>query len=575
MKKLSSWMFLFLSMFAATSFASRLPEIEEYYTEKVSELLKMRFPNTPYTVFVQLDVDDKTKDYTRKKETKRGGLQVVQLPYLEVDDEELTVWDRTDIPLNSLIGLLDKVLIRVQIDSEVTDTDLKDLQDNIAKQLKLDASADSIEIAKVDFSSKERTKQKIWMIVGFIFIASAIFGIFWYLSKWSVKQLVKGLSQPISEIGKSTQEFANSALNLAADMNQTPSAAGVSADALLEEDQLSHGSNLLEIRKSALELIERNKDMFQNPDSKFIEFLEQQGRENPYQMGAILAELDPLSVKTLYKYGWGEWWFTALASPAPLTPKAIKILSEIDRLRVRWSFSEEKSSPQFKEAGLAFTRLSDEQLVTILQGSSLQDAEPVLDLLPRAQALSVAKKIFPGQWAQLLENHKSLSEVKPDLINKFKAKALELSPLRKEAQIQSFFADLDLVKFLDVTTPRDERDFYLVLPPDSKIKNERIPFFKVLEAPLEVKKMMGPEINAKDWAIVLAGCESLDQKNMLDGFSDRLQFLVKEEIAKVNPNLIDQTKVRNIRKAILQSYIRNSSKDAYTSGKQNENIKAA
>lgn len=557
MKMLNNLMILLLLGFGFAANASRLPEIEEFYTEKVSEMLKMRFPNTPYTVFVQLDVGDKNKDFSRKKEVKRGGTQVVQLPYLEVDDEELTVWDRTDIPLNSLIGLLDKVLIRVQIDAETSDADLKDLQENIAKQLKLDASADSIEIAKVDFNSKERTKQKIWMIVGFIFTAAAIFAIFWYLSKWSVKQLVKGLSQPISEIGKSTQEFANNALNLAADMNQAPSAMNSSVNSP-EEDQFSHGSNLIEIRKSALELIERNKEMFENPDSRFISFLEQQGSENPSQMGAILAELDQKSVKTLYKFGWGEWWFAALASPAPLTPKAIKILSEIDRLRVRWHFSEEKSAPEFKEAGLAFTRLSEDQLINVLKGTTLQDAEPVLDLLPRAQALSVAKKLFPGQWAQLLENHKPLSTVKADLIQKLKVKALEVQPLRKEVQIQSFFADLDLVKFLDVASPRDERDFYLVLPKDSKIKNERIPFFRVLEAPLSVKKLIGPEVNMKDWALALAGCEPVDQKSMLDGFSERLQFIIKEEILKIDPTKIDQAKLRNVRKAIVQAYLRNS-----------------
>lgn len=540
-----------------TAFGSRLPEIEEFYTTKVSDLLKMRFPNTPYTVFVQLDVGDKKKDFSRKKEVKRGGIQTIQLPYLEVEDEELTVWERADVPLATLVGLLDKVLIRVQIDSETGDADLKELQENIAKQLKLDASADSIEIAKVDFNSKEKTRAKVWAVIGFLLTSIVLFGIFWYLSKHSVRQLVKGLAQPISEIGKSTQEFANSALSMAADMNQAPSVSSTSMNAV-EDDHLSHGSNLIEIRKSALELIERNKDMFQNPDSKFIGFLEQQGSDSPGQMGAILAELDQNSLKTLYKYGWGEWWFTALASPAPLTPGSIRILSEIDRLRLRWNFSEEKSATSYKEAGLAFTRLSQEELFQILQGTSIQEAEPILDLLPRTQALGVAKQLFPGQWAQLLENRKSLQSLKPEFVEKLKKKAIEVKPLRLENQIQNFFADLDLVKYLDVATPRDERDFYLVLPQDSKIKQDRIPFYKVFDAPMTVKKMMGPEVNAQDWAQALALCEPTDQKAMLDGFSDRLQFAIRELMVKVDVSRTDQVKLRNIRKAIIQSFIRNS-----------------
>ena len=69
---------------------------------------------------------------------------------------------------------------------------------------------------------------------------------------------------------------------------------------------------------------------------------------------------------------------------------------------------------------------------------------------------------------------------------------------------------------------------------------------------------MGPEINAQDWALVLATCEASDQKSMLEGFSERLQFSVRELMGKVDHAKIDQHKLRNIRKAIIQSYMRNS-----------------
>lgn len=567
MKQLKAILFAILVFIATVANASRIPEIEQYYIDKVSSLLKTRFPETPFTVFVQVDVGDRKNEDSRKKEIRRGDVSTVQLPYLEVeDDEDISVWNRTDVPLGTLVGLLERVVVRVQIDSTVDESELKDLQDNLAKQLKLDAKADTIEIARVPFNQAEKQKQKLWWVLGMFMMILAVSTVFYFLARHSVRALVKGLAQPISEIGKSTQEFANSALNMAADLSQPSSVSGKSSGdgATNAEDELSLGSNLIEIRKSALELITRNQNMFKNPDSRFLSFLEQQGTDNPTQMGAILAELDQEAIKTLYKYGWGTWWFTALASPAPLTPTSIRILSEIDRLRLRWHFNDDEGSEYKKsnqEAGLVFGRLNDDELVTLLKDVQLGDAEPIFDLLPRSQALSVAKKLYPGQWAKLLETNKSagvLHVLNAGLVEKLTKKALEIRPLRKEVQIQNFFADLDLVKYLDIATPRDEKDFYMVLPKDSKIKAERFPFYEVFEASAEVKKMMGADINAKDWAYVLMGCEQSDQKVMLEAFSDRLRFMIQEIIVDLDKNKVDNHKVRNIRKAVIQSYFRHS-----------------
>lgn len=567
MKQLKITLFAILLFLSTVANASRIPEVEQYYIDKVSSLLKTRFPDTPFTVFVQVDVGDRSKEGSRKKEIRRGDTTTVQLPYLEVeDDDDVSIWNRTDVPLGTLIGLLERVVLRVQIDSSVDDKELKDLQDNLAKQLKLDAKADTIEIARVPFNQAEKQKQKLWWVLGMFIMIAAVSTIFYFLAKHSVKALVKGLAQPISEIGKSTQEFANSALNMAADLSQPSSVSDKAASGSSSgEDELSLGSNLIEIRKSALELITRNQNMFKNPDSRFLSFLEQQGTDNPTQMGAILAELDQESIKTLYKYGWGTWWFTALASPAPLTPVSIRILSEIDRLRLRWHFNDDENSEYKKsnqEAGLVFGRLTDEELVTLLKDVQLGDAEPIFDLLPRSQALSVAKKLYPGQWAKLLEHNSSgatvLHVLNAGLVEKLTKRALELKPLRKEVQIQNFFADLDLVKYLDVATPRDEKDFYMVLPKESKIKAERFPFYQVFEASNEVKKMMGGDINAKDWAYVLSGCEQSDQRSMLEAFSDRLRFMIQEYMSDLDKSKVDNQKVRNIRKAIIQSYFRHS-----------------
>ncbi len=549
-----------LALFAINASASRIIEIEEFYHAKVKEILETRFPKSPFSVYVTVD--------TGRQEPSRRDLQAgnkkdsTRLPYWYDDEgaEEKDIWDRTDVPLGNLIKQVRSIVIDVRVDSSLSDVELTELQNSISKQLKLDPGADRLEISRMNWSDQERYRTFSW-VGGFVLISFLIIsGIFWLLAKVSISQLIKGLTKPIAEIGNSTKKFANSALNLASDMSsqgreKRPDADGPGGGS--GSSDLPMDLNLLEIRKNALELLDRNRNLFETPDADFLEFLERKGAADPVTMGSILAELDQNALKTLFRYGAGEWWYKAIAQPAPLKAQSLAMLGEIDRLRVRRQFQDaEANAPVLhREFGLVMNRLKPGEIVNVLMGLSVEEAQPIIDLLPRDQGLSVAKSMFPGQWAIFIDQQPDRTKISEKSLEDILRKALKLKPLRNEDEIKAFFRDLDLSQYLDVATPRDERDFYMVLPELSRIRVQRFPFFKVLEGEDKILKSLGAMFSPHEWSIALANCEQGDRRAVLEKLTDRLRFQVIENLRGMDETPPTEFEIRKVRRDIVKVFL--------------------
>lgn len=542
----------------STSWASRVPEIEEYFVARATNILRTRFPDKPFLVFVKVNTDTENAGRRQPASTKRRGDTSTRLPYLEIDEEEPDIWNRTDIPLGTLINYVRNVKVKIQIDSSVNEEEMKELQAQLVTQLNLAPDVDSIEITKMEWGAAERSeKLRTSVVLGTVAVL-LLFGLLYALSRLSIISLVKGLSKPIAEIGKSTQAFANSALNMVTEKQHIERNVSDSESTENEDEKLNLGANLLEIRKGSLELLNRNKDLFANPDAEVLSFIERKGEQNPAQMGAILAELSETELKTLFKYGKGNWWFVALSHPQPMTPAALAILNEIDRLRLRRNFTDRTQmniSDQLRHAGLTFGRMNAEDLVSVLAGIPIEKCEPIIDLLPRDLALAVSKKLFPGQWAALLDSNRRPKPIDIKILETLEKKAHQAFPLRDEKLIKEFFNELDISRYLDSASPRDEKDFYMVLPPDSRIILERFPFYRIFEAQDEVKKIMGPNLLPKEWALAFSDCERSEIESLLLGFNQRQAFLIKEELQKLKNETPEKNKISHARRKAVNSYL--------------------
>lgn len=538
--------------------ASRVPEIEQFYSDRVSEILARRFPDKPFTVFVTVDTGK--RDLERKAVAERTKNIGYKLPYTEWEAEELDIWERVDVPLGTLISQLQGVKIEIKVDSSLADAEVEDLKLSIAKQLRLDDRADSVAIARMDWTEGERKRELYYQAAQWGAGVVILFGVLFLLARLSIRHLVKGLSKPIQEIGLNTKRFADEALNIASDLtlgSQHQSMRDVTSG-LDDQDGLL-GSSLLEVRKNALELLERNRDLFQFPDAHLLEFLERKGNEDPKTLGSVLAELKESELLEIFRYGKGDWWFVALSNPGVMNSKSLKILSEVDRLRMRRHFAqsteEHNETDAEVKALLVLSRLSEDKLVEICSEKSPQEVFPVLAHLPRHQALATAKAAFPGHWAQFLEHKETTSKFDPNTLKFLAQKAVDICPLREKDEIRDFFSQLDTATYLDSASPSDEKDFYKVLPASSQIKKFRFPFFQLLDGDKDILKTLGPVLNVNEWAQVLFDCDEKDREKILSHLPERLTYQVKQSFQGLRRDTIDHLLVARGRKSLTRFYL--------------------
>ena len=112
------WILLLSSLllFSFNSDASRLIEIEDYYSQKATDFIKTRYPKRAFTVYVKVEAESDGED---RRPADIGQRQVLDLPYLnKVNKDQINFWTRKDLSLGTLISYLKSVYVKIDIDGE-------------------------------------------------------------------------------------------------------------------------------------------------------------------------------------------------------------------------------------------------------------------------------------------------------------------------------------------------------------------------------------------------------------------------------------------------------------------------
>ncbi len=521
------------------AFANRVSEVEDYYTERTSKFIQSRFPNQPFTVLAIVNID--------KPESKKS--QSENLPYFDVVDKEQDIWSKQDVPLSTLISYVDKVAIKVDLETEMEANELNALHNQLFEFLKLSTASDKIEIKKIPpkpiVPGPIQEAVNWWkFILGMV--AAGLIGLF-VLMQWSVRSLIKGLSTPISEIGKSTQSLASQNFSAATAPKTLAPSAG------------RHDSSY-EARRLYKEVFEETKDLFERPSIDLMDFLEEEGTQNPTAMTALFAEMKKEKLKELFAFGVGDWWFTALATAPQVSGDSLEVLHKLHRLKIKNQLLSTTSlmDAETKDFALILNRLNEEELETVFRDYPFQTSAPILHLLPVNKSVRVCKKLFPGNWAQFIEPQTTKAKISPTTIKQVQQKSLDIKPLRNAQSIDSFFNETEIEKYLDHANTWDEREFYKALSPQSPLHAKRTPFYKFFDLNQEQFNLVIQEIPVQELSFILPDCERVEGHKLFESLTDRQRFRLREIFAqqpKGNAILEQKTlakrKVRSIMDAVV------------------------
>lgn len=532
---------LSLLLFSFSSQASRLIEIEDYYVQKASDFLKTRYPRKAFTVYVKVDAEDSPQ--LRNPSSLRQP-DSLSLPYLSsVNKSEVNFWDRKDVSLGTLISYLKSIYIKVEIDGQFSNEEMDQLKAEIFKQLKLSELYDRLEINQKTWSPTA-TWQSYWVpiVAGglcLVFLAFLLLGI----SQFGVSRLVKGLAQPLSEIGRSAESVANAGALTGASDNQFNLAHAAWDDGGLDNDTL----------KWMREEIAKLSPFLANPTAELIQKIEQLGYKNPYAMGAIFSEMDVDTLKSLVVWARGDWWRLAITQVTPLSKQSREFLDQFSQLFVRQQLLKtgKKDSPELLKLKKSLARVTAKQFGKLLDGMSFAQAQPILDLVPQDTRIEVGKYLYPGDWAKLLAGPAKPLDKKA--IQDTQAKVLDVCPLKSEEEIAEYFRDADMVQLLDQSTTKDEREIYRALPEESWIVENRIPFYEIFQQNENVLEVLASNTPLEIWANALTACDREECEDIYKFFTARQRFILRQYKSKLENKDINESAVF-AKKRILSSF---------------------
>lgn len=519
--------------------ANRVSEVEDYYTERTSKFIQSRFPNQPFTVLAIVNID--------KPESKKS--QSENLPYFDVVDKEQDIWSKQDVPLSTLISYVDKVAIKVDLETDMEANELNALHNQLFEFLKLSTASDKIEIKKIPpkpiVPGPIQEAVNWWkFILGMV--GAGLIGLF-VLMQWSVRSLIKGLSTPISEIGKSTQSLASQNFSATATPKNVSPSTG-------------RRDSSYEARRLYKEVYEETKDLFERPSIDLMDFLEEEGGQNPTAMTALFAEMKKEKLKELFAFGVGDWWFTALATAPQVTNESLEILHKLHRLKIKNQLlsTASVSDAETKDFALILNRLNEEELETVFKAYPFQTSAPILHLLPVNKSVRVCKKLFPGNWAQFIELQTTKTKISPTTVKQVQQKSLDIKPLRNTQSIDSFFNETEIEKYLDHANTWDEREFYKALSPQSPLHAKRTPFFKFFDLNAEQFNLVIQEIPIQELSLILPDCERVEGHKLFESLTDRQRFRLREIFAQqpkgnviLEQKTIAKQKIRFVMDAVL------------------------
>jgi hypothetical protein len=495
--------------------ASRLIEIEDYYSQKTSNFIKARYPRHAFSVYVKAEGEQAPQARELANTQSRSTLN---LPYLDgVSQNDVDFWDRKDLSLGTMISYLRSVFIKVDMDYPFTDAEMENFKSELFAHLKLSETYDRIDIKKRQWQPilnwKEWGTYSLFGLAGLGLFALLFFVIF----QTGVSKLIKGLSQPLSEIGRSAENVANS--------SQLSSGVGTSSFQLANQQWAGHDLSHEKTQRARNE-IERLSQYFQSPDAQLIYKLEELGSKDPMAMGAIFSEMAVEDLKSLIVWAKGDWWRQAVTQMTPLTAQSLDFIDQLAHLWVKRNLLTPSQNSEEEALKMALARLETKQFGELFKQKSFQEVEAILRLLPQDNMIAIGKYLYPGQWAELLAS--KAVPLKGNTLKQFKDQALKLCPLKSESEVAEYFREAELLSLLDRSKTKDERDIYRALEAESWIKKQRRPFYSLFQEDQSVLETLATDIPLELWALALTHCDRQECDQAYQHFTARQKYLLRE-----------------------------------------------
>lgn len=509
----------------------RVVELEDRLNRDASEYIKSRFPRIPYMVTVSVD--------PLRRDTARKAGSRDELPFFDEDEDEIKdEWDNPQVPLMGLINRVKKVQVKISVPSKLKESEVNELKDGIYSILHLTPARDQIEIARRDWALSEIPWISIYIIAAVM--VSLLLGLL-AINRTSANRIAKALTE------MKTQSSSGAAA--AAPPPPSPEAEGKSSRrSQSQEVKFNDPIKLKELAARHIELLTKSK-VFPNHQDIFL--LDELGSEHPAKLGAILSEFPAEMQKTLFAYSSQFHWVEALNEPGFLDFECLEVLQNMTQnLR-------EGDDLAWDKAVLAVWRLGEHR-TQFVRSLPKEEAFALLNDMPKAISVLEARKAFPGSWAVILDPSFKPAHLPSKRIREIHDAAQGVLPLNDIAMVKRYKGEKELLDYLRITDPAEERDIYGAAAPTSLIHKLRPPFFPVFDQSAEDLAWFVPKISTEQWALALFNLPRPERAKVDTHLSEKQRFMLVDRFKRFDSQPPERTAVGFAREKIgeaLRKYL--------------------
>ena len=509
----------------------RVAELEDKLTRDASVYLKGRFPDQPFTVIVNIDPLRRNEGQAQAK-----GSQGDDLPYLDVQNDDVQdEWDNPQVNLSELMLRIKKANVTVSVPSSVTDDESTEIKTALFSLLHLTPARDEVMLDRKKWNSNTFP----WLYVEIVstLLLVLLVGLL-FVHRNSATKLAKALSQFKGNGNNQSQtEQAPQAVSAPSAPRGNDSPKGRGGDV-----KFSDPIRLKELATRLIDTLVRHKDF---PNLRQMIALDNLGGQDPSALGALLTEFPLEAREKAFSFSHHPCWLEALNVPGGMTMEAL------DALQTLHQQHKEVKSHEWEQLLILVWRL-DEKADGFFRGINQPKAFAILNELPKSISIHLARLAFPGNWGNLLDPNFKATPLTEAEIKELTALALALLPLSDIESVSRYRDQVELLEYLKLADPREERDIYRACPPDSMIHKMRRPFYPVFEQSEEHLKVLVKSVPFDSWALAFFNISRAERKVVEAHFSEKQRYLISQLLKQLDSHPPDREGVEAARNQIAE-----------------------
>jgi hypothetical protein len=515
----------------------RTVEVEAELREDIVEYVSRYIPNNSFSVGIKII------PLKRMPQTNTG---VDILPFYETSETEVVdEWENPDSSYYVLLNRIQEAQITITVDGNYNIKNESEFRENLFRSVGLVAGRDRLDLKLGDlkvFEKKFSVNDINWNYVVFGFLGILTLGLVLY-----------GINR-FSPVSKNNQVADNSkdsgagkgSVSMSPMSNMTESFQAGSSHPLGDSARIKGDINFTDSLKLNTYITERIESVLIKsnfPSLDDLRTLEDFLAVDSLGFSYFVSHFNQTMKDKLLSMGRSQNWIKGFANIGMPTREILLYLEKMVHT------TRTNDDQHLEELLIQCWRLNDslkDFLITIPKN----EVKFILYKLPKTQSLSIARDMFPGDWAFILSEDKPDVQVKPARLIELLNSAVQYRPYYNPSVVQLYKNKEELISYLRSCGPDEEREIYQSVDSSHSLSAIRAPFYVFFELEDDKRSEVFKGYDLRMWALACFNISRPLRKKIDDLMNDKEKYLFRSYLTDMDRNKPGLLAITDVRETI-------------------------